>query len=288
VSLRIVICFGLLAAWGLSAAESLRVCVSLPPLMCVAQGVGGDRVEVTSFMSENDDPHTFSATPRSIARLRDCDVFVGVGAAFEEIVFKKVRRMFPELTVVELGTGADCDGGKTAKEADDHEHGETCGGLHDPHTWLSIRNLIQMAEPIRDALSLKRPKEKGHFSDSCATFQASMEKRHAELAKRLAPHRDTTFYVYHPAFGYFARDYSLVQKSVEIDGKSPAPRQLMALITQAKNDGVQVIFVQPQFNEKPARILAKRIGGRVVPLNPLGADPLAVMAAAADAICSVK
>lgn len=288
--LRVVFCLALLVAWHSSGADSLRVCVSLPPLMTVAEAVGGDAVRVTSFMGENDDPHTFSPTPKAIAMLRDCDVFVAVGAAFEEVVTSKIRHMFPTLTVVDVGKGIDSRVASHSNHKDkhEHEHGVHCGALHDPHTWLSIPNLVRMGGHVRDALVAKLPQRKDEITANYAAFRASFERRHAEFAERLKPRRNMIFYVYHPVFGYFARDYGLVQESVEIDGKSPGPKQLMGLIKRARREGVRVIFVQPQFNDKPARILAKRIGGRVVRLNPLAVDPLSVMADAVDAICAVK
>ena len=41
---------------------------------------------------------------------------------------------------------------------------------------------------------------------------------------------------------------------------------------EAKKDGVKVIFVQPQFDDKSARQLARAIGGSVVAIDPLSSD----------------
>ena len=56
----------------------------------------------------------------------------------------------------------------------------------------------------------------------------------------------------------------LKQIPVQIGGKEPTARQLARLIELAKEDGVRVIFVQPQFSKKSAEALAKgywRCGG---------------------------
>jgi zinc transport system substrate-binding protein len=66
----------------------------------------------------------------------------------------------------------------------------------------------------------------------------------------------------------------LKQIPVQIGGKEPSARQLARLIELAKQDGVRVIFVQPQFSKKTAEALAKGIGGAVVPLNDLAPDYL--------------
>ena len=80
----------------------------------------------------------------------------------------------------------------------------------------------------------------------------------AQLRQALKPFRGQTFYVFHPAFGYFADAYHLQQKSVETEGKSPTPRQLLALIKQARAEGVKIIFLQPQFDVHAAEAVAAR------------------------------
>ena len=78
--------------------------------------------------------------------------------------------------------------------------------------------------------------------------------------------------MFHPAFGHFAKAYGLKQEAVESQGKSPGPKHITELIARAKAAGAKVIFVQPQFSQRSAEIIAKRIGGRVVPLDPLSGD----------------
>ncbi len=91
-------------------------------------------------------------------------------------------------------------------------------------------------------------------------------------------------YVFHPAFGYFADAYGLIQVPIEIEGKEPGARQLSKLIDRAKKDRVKVIFVQPQFSARSAEAVAKAIGGVVVPIDDLGRDYLANLESIAAAI----
>jgi zinc transport system substrate-binding protein len=80
------------------------------------------------------------------------------------------------------------------------------------------------------------------------------------------------FMVFHPAWGYFARTYKLKQIPIELEGKAPKPAQLQNLIVRARRDKIKVIFVQPQFSSKSARLIAAEIGGRVIVADPLAAD----------------
>jgi len=83
---------------------------------------------------------------------------------------------------------------------------------------------------------------------------------------------DRRFMVYHPAWGYFAKTYGLLQIAVEIEGKQPTPKALQRLIQEARQDGIKAVFVQPQFAAKSAETIAQAIGGRVILADPLAMD----------------
>ena len=72
--------------------------------------------------------------------------------------------------------------------------------------------------------------------------------------------------------GILWRDYNLTQIPVEREGKEPTARGLMALIDQAKQLHMKVIFVSPQFSRKKAEVIAESIHGRIVFLDPLAKD----------------
>jgi zinc transport system substrate-binding protein len=80
------------------------------------------------------------------------------------------------------------------------------------------------------------------------------------------------FMVFHPAWGYFAAAYGLKQVPVEIEGKKPKPAQLKELIEHARQNGITVVFVQPQFSTQSAALVAREIGGRVAIADPLAED----------------
>jgi len=259
---------------------TIQVCVSIPPLLGVFRAIGGDAVHVTSLMSDQDDPHTFSPTPQTVAKLRDTHLFVTIGVDYEKVLASKVSRMFPELVLV--------DASRTLHRLghDEHDGHDTHGCKHasDPHVWLSIPNLITIAGNARVALSKAAPKHAEAFAKNHSEYVTMLRARHAEFTDKLKPLKHRSFCVYHPVFGYFARDYDLHQATVEIDGKAPSPRQLRDLYEKATKEGSRVVFVQPQFNERPAETIAERIGGRVVRVNPLAEDPVSVLGKGVSAL----
>mgnify|MGYP003311520375 FL=1 len=80
---------------------------------------------------------------------------------------------------------------------------------------------------------------------------------------------DSAFMIYHPALSYFARDYDLKQISIEEGGKEPSPAQLKHLIETCRNNNVNIIFVQQEFDQHNAQLIADELGIRIVPINPL-------------------
>ena len=152
-------------------------------------------------------------------------------------------------------------------EPEGHHHDGT-----DPHVWLSPPNLRIMAAVMAEAMAAADPENKALYEENLARLQAELEQLHAFIRQELAPFKGSSFYIFHPSFGYFAKEYNLVQQAVEVGGKSPSPRQLSGLIEKARKEGVKIIFVQPQFDTKSAETVARAIGGSVEPLDNLALD----------------
>lgn len=80
------------------------------------------------------------------------------------------------------------------------------------------------------------------------------------------------FMVFHPAWGYFARDYGLEMIPIELGGTEPSAAELATLMAEAKEENIKVIFAQPEFSKRDAETIAQEIGGEVLLLDPLAAD----------------
>ncbi|MCK4967559.1 MAG: zinc ABC transporter substrate-binding protein, partial [Candidatus Aenigmarchaeota archaeon] len=78
--------------------------------------------------------------------------------------------------------------------------------------------------------------------------------------------------VFHPAWRYFALDYELEQIPIEIEGKEPSSADISGLIDFAKEKNISIVFAQPQFNAKSAKLIANEIEGNVVFVDSLAKD----------------
>ena len=125
---------------------------------------------------------------------------------------------------------------------------------------------------MAEAMSAADPDNAAIYNRNLEETATQLTLLNDEITAMLAPFKGAAFYVFHPSFGYFAREYGLQQEAVEISGKSPTPKQLSSLIAKAKEDKVRIIFVQPQFDAKSATAVAEAIGGVVEPLDALAED----------------
>jgi zinc transport system substrate-binding protein len=142
----------------------------------------------------------------------------------------------------------------------------------DPHIWLSPPLVKHQAQIICTALQQLDPVHRTTYAANFKSFAAAIDRLNDDLSAVFAGAHGLRFMVFHPAWGYFARTYKLKQIPIELEGKAPKPAQLQNLIVRARRDKIKVIFVQPQFSSKSARLIAAEIGGRVIVADPLAAD----------------
>ena len=131
---------------------------------------------------------------------------------------------------------------------------------------------MMQARSILIALQTRDPGNRAFYETNYKHFINDLVDLDAELRQIFIDRKGASFLVFHPSWGYFADAYELQQVAIEIEGKDPKPAQLQALITQAKEKEIKAVFVQPQFSSKSAEIIAKAIGGMVIPADPLSAD----------------
>jgi zinc transport system substrate-binding protein len=278
------------AIFGAGAAEPLRVFVSVLPQKTFVEKVGGDRVRVEAMVQPGDSPHTYDPTPRQVAALSQADLYVAVGGTFEEAWMGRIRGVNSRMQVVDTGEGIALRRWETHEDADGHDaghrqdHHDHAYGASDPHLWTSPPLVKQMVPRIRDALSRLDPANAALYAANAAAFADELDALDRDIRARLAGAAGSRFMVYHPAWGYFADTYGLIQIPIEREGKEPGPRALVALIDQARRDGVRVVFVQPQFSRKAAAQVAAAIGGRVEVMDNLAPDYEANLRRVADAL----
>jgi zinc transport system substrate-binding protein len=251
-----------------AAGPVLRVAAVVPPHAELARRIGGDRIAVQSLVAPGESPHTYDPTPRELTELAGATLLLRTGVPLENLLVPRLQRSFPDLEIVDLRQGLDL-----------LRTGET-----DPHIWLSPRLLEKQVATIADALARLDPAGTSLYTRNRDSLVAELADLDRELTAMLAPVRGRELIVFHPAFGYFARDYGLVQVAIEEGGLAPTPSHIAEVLEKARATGARAVFVQPQHSPHAARVVARELGLELVTLDPLAPDVLANLRHMAGAI----
>lgn len=273
VCLPLVLLLLLLLPPGAPAATApVPVTVSIHPLALLVAEVGGDAVEVRTLLAPGASPHGFEPRPSQVRDLARARLLVTVGAGLDPWAGRLHDTVAPDMAWLELADHVPLDApDEPASGHDGHAH-EAEGN---PHFWLDPVRVRDNGVPaIVAALSAVAPDHAVGFAARGADFRDRLNALDRELAEALTPYAGRGFVAFHSAFTYFARRYGLRQVAVvePLPGREPSARWMREVIRAARESGARAVLIEPQFNPRVARNVARQFDGRVVTVDPVG-DP---------------
>lgn len=264
-----------LAACGGKRDDGKTVTVTIEPQRYFAEAIAGDKYTVKSMVSAGLNPENYDPTPRQMVDLGNSEAYFRIGPiGFEQAWMDRIRQNNPDLKLFDLSKGFNFE---TEPETDHahtdagSHHGHSHGGA-DPHIWSSISGAKQIAYNTLQAFISLDPGNEAYYTDNYKVLLKEIEQTEREMHARLDTLSHRTFIIYHPALTYLARDFGLTQLCIELDGKEPSPSQLKELIETARDNDVQVVFVQQEFDRRNAELIAQETGCSLVSINPLAYD----------------
>ena len=238
--------------------------VTLEPLRYFTEAIAGDHYQVVSMVPKGSSPESYDPTPQQLVNLSQSQAYLRIGyIGFEQAWMKKLEANHPDMKVFDTSQGVDLIRGEG------HWHGDHFheGGV-EPHIWNSTRNVNVIADNIYTALSELDAAHEADYKHRLDSLKQIISQTDTDV-RSLLENADSTFLIYHPALSYFARDYGLKQISIEEGGKEPSPAQLKALIETCRKENAHTIFVQQEFDQRNAQLIADELGVNVVSINPL-------------------
>ena len=263
--LTLFICF----ACGNTAQKSEKaiITVTIEPLRYFTEAIAEENYQVVSMVPKGSSPESYDPTPQQLVNLSKSQAYFRIGhIGFEQAWMKKLEANCPNMKIYDTSKGIDLIRDKG------HWHGNHFheGGV-EPHIWNSTQNALIIADNIYQALCELDSTHQADYKNRLDRLKQSIQQTDAETRK-LLENADSTFLIYHPALSYFARDYGLKQISIEEGGKEPSPAQLKKLIETCRNENVHTIFVQQEFDQRNAQLIAHELGIDIVSINPLSYD----------------
>lgn len=266
----------LLAIVGLSACQGKKeggtrtISVTIEPQRYFAEKIAGDLFHINCVTPAGQSPETYDPTPQQMVQISQSQAYFRIGEiGFEQAWMKNLQSQNPDMVVFDLSEGMELI--KNEEEA--HEEGEAHHHHHhgsvDPHIWTSISGARVIAQNTCLAFIKLDPENQKVYRAGYQRMIEEIDSTEAEMKQLLQPLAGTAFIIYHPALTYFAREFGLKQLCIELDGKEPSPAQLKQLLETATQSGAKVVFVQQEFDQKNAELIAKETGCRLVTINPL-------------------
>ena len=264
---------------GSENGSELQVAVTILPQEEIARAVGGEKVCITVVVPPGVEPHTYEPSAGQIARLSQADMYFRLGRGllpFEDALVDRLLTLNPDLVVVDTSEGV------SLIRVQGQDHGAMQGG--DPHVWLSPSNLRIMAGHMAEGFSIIDPGRAADYAAGKEAYIRRVDATDTNIRDMLSGMEGKPFLVFHEAWGYFAREYGLVQVAVGAEGKEPGARELSSLITFARENGIRVVFAEPQYDTRGSEVIAREIHGSVVLIDPLAPDTLSNLERVASAI----
>ncbi|MFI8890591.1 metal ABC transporter solute-binding protein, Zn/Mn family [Streptomyces paradoxus] len=252
----------------------------------IAGRIGGDRVDVTSVISDPDqDPHSYEADPQNQLALSKAKVVVENGGGYDDFVDRMLKSGHNDsaevINAVEVS-------GRTAPK----------GGELNEHVWYDFPTVAKVADRISAALAKADPGDATAFEKNAAAFKAKLAPLEAKEARIKKAHGGEGVAITEPVPLYMTEASGLVNRTpaqfseaIE-EGDDVSPRVLQESLAVFSGKQVKVLVYNEQTSgpqTEKAEAAAKAAGIPVVPVTetlPKGKDYLGWMTDNVDALAS--
>lgn len=259
-------------ATGPAGAAPIAVVASTNVYGGIAKQIGGDRVEVTSIISDPaQDPHSYEASPQTQLALSKAKVVIENGGGYDDFVdtmLKAAKNPAVEvLNAVEIS-------GRTA----------AAGEELNEHVWYDLATAEKLADRIAGSLAKTDAASAAVFTQNAAAFKQKLKPLQTKAAAIKSAHSGTGVAITEPVPGYLLEACGLENQTPEEfaeaieEGDDVSPKALndtLALFTGNKVEAL--VYNEQTAGPQTERVeqAAKDNGVTVVPVTetlPAGKD----------------
>ncbi|RDK04833.1 metal ABC transporter solute-binding protein [Paraburkholderia lacunae] len=196
----------------------------------VVQQLGGDRVEVTSILSNPDqDPHLFEASPKTARALQHASLVVYNGADYDPWMAKLLAasKSAKRTTIV----AAEIVGKKSGDN---------------PHLWYEPSTMPAVARAVSAALVAADPAHKSAYDANLAKFLDSLKPIDAKVAELHGRYAGVPATATEPVFGYMSDAVGLTMRNLHFQ---------MATMNNTEASAADIAAFERDLREKRVRVL---------------------------------
>lgn len=221
----------------------------------IARQIGGDRVAVTSIMSNPDqDPHLFETTPGVVRQIADARIVIVNGANYDPWMEKLIAAApRPGRTVISAAQLIDAKAGGN------------------PHLWYAPDTMPAVAKAIAAALSQVDAGHAAEYSERLARTLADLDRVAQRVAQIKAKHAGKPVTATEPVFGLMAEALGLTMRNQNfqlamMNDTEPSARDVAAFEDDLKNGKVKALIYNKQVSEKLTERMLAIAGKAKVPV----------------------
>jgi zinc transport system substrate-binding protein len=260
-------------------SDKKKILVTILPEKSFIEKIAGTGFDITVLVPQGANPAVYSLLPSQMIDIAKASVWFRMGfVGFELSSFERIKKVHPEMNIVDLSAGLDI-----ISQFSPFDPSIRTG--YDPHIWLSPENVKTMASQIMKELIRLNPSGEKMYTSGYQRFLEEIRATNDSINTILKDKKGKKFISFHPSLSYFARDYGLVQLSLEEGGKEPAPAHLLKLVETARQEGIRTIYIQSDFDKELARTFASETGGNIVQIWPLNPDWSKNLISIAQSLC---
>jgi zinc/manganese transport system substrate-binding protein len=250
----------------------------------IVERIGGDKVDVTSIISDPDqDPHSYEADTQNQLALSKAKVVVENGGGYDDFVDRMLKS--GNNTSAEVINAVKVSG-KTAPK----------GGELNEHVWYDFPTVGKIADRIAAALAKADTADAAAFRKNAAAFKAQLKPLAAKEAQIKKEHGGEGIGITEPVPLYMTEASGLVNKTPEQfseaveEGSDVSPKILQETLALYSGKQVKALVYNAQTSgpeTQKVQDAAKAAGIAVVPVTetlPKGKDYLGWMTANVDAL----
>jgi len=250
------------AAGSSGSNGRLHVVTTVSPITSIAANVIGDKAAITGIVPEGTNSHTFEPPPSAAEVLSEADVVFVNGLKLEDPTLELAEQSKREgAQLVQLGTTVLPESEWIYDFSFPKEEGKA-----NPHLWTDPLYAIKYAQMIRDTMAKRDPANKTVYEANYTAFEQNATALSEALKTDQAtiPAGKRELLTYHDAYAYFARDYGwkVIGAIQPKNFEDPTPREVAALIDQAKREQVPTIFGSEVFPSAVLAQIGKETGAR--------------------------
>lgn len=245
----------------------LKVITSNFPPYDFLREIGGGRINLSMLISPGAESHSYEPTPKDIADVNSCDVFVYTGGNSDQWVGSLISSGDNEdMKVVKM---MDCVELLEEPEEEDHDHqGEEA---MDEHVWTSPKNAVIIVEKLAQTLAEADPENAGFYNENAEAYIEKLENLDNEFRETIDnSERKTLVFGDRFPFGYLVNEYGLDYISAfpgcSTDTEASAA-DIAKIIDYVNENDIPVVFYIELSSGKTADTICEATGAKKLLLH---------------------